>query len=184
MTVKNSSLILPGSAFRGVLLGTAVLAALGGVIVIMAGTAAAHGNPEISVEPNPADFGAEVTVEGEGFEEEDEVSLVLEGVLGERPLGSVTTDSEGVFSLTVTLPSAASPGSYRIRAAGSDDVAVVDVRIREAEGGTAPPAAHETSVDFHGIGATAEVVGFAALGAVLALAGAALLWFPRGERHA
>jgi 5'-nucleotidase len=184
MIVKNRSLILPGGALRAVLVAILVLAALAGGVALKAGSAAAHGNPEISVEPNPADAGGDVTITGEGFEEEDEVSLVLEGVLGETSLGTVTTDSEGAFSTSVTLPEAAGAGSYRIRAAGADDVAIADVRIQEAEGSTAPPAAHEAPIGFHDIDAAGEVAGFAVLAAVLVLVGAALLWFPRGERHA
>lgn len=179
MTVKKYP-----TSFRTVLLATLVLVALGAVSALDVATAGAHGNPEIKVEPNPADSGGEVTIEGEGFEEEDDVSLVLEGVLGEIALETVTTDSEGMFSLTLALPSSASPGSYRIRAVGSDDVAIADVRILEAEGGAGPPAAHETSIGFHGIGPMGEVVGFATLTAVLVLAGAILIWFPRGGRHA
>jgi hypothetical protein len=184
MTVKISSLILPDGAFRAVLVAILVLAALAGGVALKAGTAAAHGNPEINVEPNPADRSGDVTITGEGFEEEDEVSLALEGVLGETSLGTVTTDSEGTFGTSVTLPEAAGPGSYRIRATGADDVAIADVRIQEAESGTAPPAAHEAPIGFHDIDTAGEVAGFAALAAVLVLAGAALLWFPRGERHA
>ena len=171
-------------ALRSILMVVAALLAVGAVIVAGAATAAAHGNPEVKIEPNPATFGGEVTIEGEGFEEDAEISLVLEGVLGEVSLGSVTTDAEGLFSLTVELPSSAAPGSYRVRAAGADDVAVADVRIQEGAGGAAPAAEHAAGVGFHAVDSAAEIAGFAGLAAALVVIGAALVWLPRAKRHA
>ncbi len=184
MTLQDNRLSNRRSVLRDAFLAALCLLAVSAVIVAGSTTARAHGNPTVGVEPNPVAFGGEVTIEGEEFEEDAEVSLVLEGVLGEISLGTVTTDSEGMFSLTVTLPSTAAPGSYRIRAVGPEDVAVADVRIRQGEGGAAPAAAHEAGVGFHGLDSAVEVAGFAALATVLVLAGVALLWLPARERHA
>ena len=183
MTLSNNRLPSREIALRRALLAAVALLAVSAVIA-GATTAGAHGNPTVGVEPNPVAFGGEVTIEGEEFEEETAVSLVLEGVLGEISLGTATTDSEGTFSLTVTLPSSAAPGSYRIRAVGPEDVAVADVRIQEGAGGAAPAAEHEAGVGFHGLDSAAEIAGFAALAAVLVLAGVALLWSPWKERRA
>ena len=183
MTLQDNRLSNRRSVHRVAFLAAAVLLATSAIIVLGVQTAGAHGNPEVSMDPNPAPSGGEVTIEGEGFEEDSEVGLALEGALGEISLGTATTDSEGVFSLTVMLPATAAPGSYRIRAVGPEDVAVADVRILEGEGGAALAGGHEAEVGFHGVGPAAEVVGFAGLAAVLALAGVALLWLPRGERH-
>lgn len=184
MKANTRALIVSGTALSAVLAAAVVLALISLAMTLRVAPVQAHGNPEVKVDPNPADFGGEVTIEGEGFEGEDKVSLILEGVLGETALDTVTTDSEGMFSLTLTLPSSASPGSYRIRAVGSDDVAIADLRIVGAAGGAAPPPVHEAEVNFHGIGATTEVVGFAALAAVAVLAGVALIWLPKEERRA
>ncbi len=183
MIAKNNRMTSCTDALCGVIVAALVLVALAAVIVLAVGKAGAHGNPTVRVEPNPAVFGGEVTIEGEDFEEDAEISLVLEGVLGEVSLGSVTTDAEGLFSLTVELPSSAAPGSHRVRAAGADDVAVADMRIQEGAGGAAPAAEHEAGVDFHRLDSAAEIAGFAALAAVLVLAGVALLWLPWKERH-
>lgn len=172
------------SGFRLHVAAAALASAALVVVAYGADTARAQGNPEINVEPNPAEVEGEVTIDGEGFEEDEEVSLVLQGVLGERSLGAAITDSEGVFSVTVTLPDTAGPGSYRIRAVGSDDVAIADLRIRTPEGAPAPPAAHETSVDFHRAGPTAEIAGLAVLAAALALSGVVLVLLPVRERRA
>lgn len=183
MTLNNNHLTNREKSLRRAVLAALALLAVSAVLVAGTRIAGAHGNPTVRVDPNPVVFGSEVTIEGEEFEEETEVSLVLEGVLGEISLGTVTTDSEGMFSLTVTLPSTAAPGSYRIRAVAPEDVAVVDVRIQEGEGGGAPAAEHEAGVGFHRLDSAAEIVGFAGLAAVLVLVGVALLWLPRGERH-
>ena len=182
MTLNNDHLTYHERPFSRAVLATLALLAVSAVIVGVT-TARAHGNPTVGVEPNPVAFGGDVTIEGEEFEEDAEISLVLEGVLGEISLGNVTTDAEGLFSVTVTLPSTAGPGSYRIRAVGADDVAVADLRILEGEGGAAPAAEHEAGVGFHGLDSPAEIAGFAALAAVLVLAGVALLWLPWKERH-
>lgn len=184
MMRNNDGLANRGRAPRGILLAVVALLAAGAVTVSGATPAAAHGNPEVKIEPNPATFGGEVMIEGEGFEEDAEISLVLEGVLGEVSLGSVTTDAEGLFSLTVELPSSAAPGSYRVRAAGADDVAIADVRILEAEGGTAPAAEHEAGVGFHGVDSAAEIAGFAVLAGAMVLIALLILWFPGKARHA
>lgn len=184
MKMSENRTAVETHALRGALLIAVSLLAISAAIVLAVEAAVAHGNPEVKVEPNPAPFAGDVTIEGEGFEEEAEVSLTLQGVLGEISLGSVTTDSEGMFSLTVDLPSTATPGSYRIRAVGPDDVAIADVRIQEAEGGAAPPAAHETELGFHRGGGTAEIVSFAALAGGMVLLALFILWFPWKERHA
>ena len=184
MTLNNDHMTNRERSLRRAVLAALALLAVSAVLVAGTRIAGAHGNPTVRVDPNPVAFGGEVTIEGEEFEEETEVSLVLEGVLGEISLGTVTTDSEGMFSLTVTLPSTAAPGSYRIRAVAPEDVAVVDVRIQEGEGGAAPAAEHEAGVGFHRLDSALEMAGFGALAGALVVIGAVLLWLPRESRHA
>lgn len=162
----------------------AVMVMASGAAILPVGRAAAHGNPEVTMDPNPAPFSGEVTLEGEGFEEETEVSLFLEGIVGEISLGSATTDDEGAFSISVTLPAGAVPGGYRVRAVTADETAVADVRIVEGESGQAPTAAHELPLGFHRVDSASEIAGFSVLAAALALLAAGLLWLPGREGRA
>lgn len=145
------------------------------LIAIGSSVASAHGNPELIITPNPAAAGATIEIEGEGFEEDEEVSLTLEGVSGDIALGTAATDAEGKFQLNLTLPDAATPGSYRIRAQGGDASALTDFRISQGTGGSQPAAEHEASIGFHREGSIGLVVGLVALAAALAVAGLALL---------
>ncbi len=122
MTLNNNRPPCREIGLRGVLLIALCVVVVSAAFGLGVRAAGAHGNPEVRIEPNPVAFEGEVTIEGEGFEEETAVSLVLEGVLGETSLGTASTDPEGAFAFTVTLPSTAAPGSYRIRAVGHDDV--------------------------------------------------------------
>ena len=177
----------------------ALLAAITLLAVAGARFAYAHGNPEIMVNPNPAPAGSTVTIEGQGFEEDVEVSLSLEGMSGTIALRTAMTDAEGAFHLELTLPNSATPGSYQVRAEGGDDSAVFEFRISQAAGqaeatpthedadGAQPPPErkpvvparpapeHETSIGFHRAGPADEVIGLAALTAVIAIAGGTLL---------
>ena len=184
MTLSTDLVTVRQESLRRLLLAAVSLLVIGAALVLGAAAANAHGNPEVSVEPNPVAYGGEVTIDGVEFEEEIEVSLILEGALGEISLGSATTDSEGMFSLTVALPSTAAPGSYRIRAVGPEGVAIADVRIREAEGGTAPAPEHQAGVGFHRLDSAVEIAGFAGLAIALVVIGAALVWLPRERHHA
>lgn len=135
----------------------------------------AHGNPEITVNPNPAPAGSTITIEGMEFDENDEISLTLEGVTGTIALGMAMTDAEGAFHLEVTLPDTAGPGSYQIKAESSDATALADFRITAAAGGPQPPFEHERALDFHQGGPSSEVIALATVMAVFAAAGVALL---------
>lgn len=159
--------LLPALAATTV--GLVALAAAGG------GLASAHGNPELMITPNPAAAGATIEIDGEGFEEDEEVSLTLEGISGDIALGTAATGAEGDFQLDVTLPDAATPGSYRIRAQSADASALADFRISQPDAGQQPLTEHEASIGFHRVDSAAEVAGLAALAVALAVAGIALL---------
>ncbi len=145
------------------------------VILAGSGLAAAHGNPAITIAPNPAPAGSTVTIGGKEFEEKEEISLVLEGVSGEVALGMATTDAEGSFHTEVTLPDSAGPGSYRIRAESSDATAIADFRIIPGAGGPQTNLEHETSIGFHREGPAGEVIALSIVLAVFAAVGAGLL---------
>lgn len=173
-----------GSGLLRAALAIPLMLAIGGVAVWQIEAALAHGNPEIKVEPNPAPFGGEVTIEGEEFDEDLQISLVLEGISGEVSLGTATTDSEGKFSLTVTLPAAVTAGGYQIKAVGPDEVATADLRVGTSEGGTSPSAEHEASVGFRRVDSAGEVAGLAALAAVMTVLGVLLVRLPGREHRA
>ena len=149
-------------------------------ILAGSGLAAAHGNPEITVTPSPAVAGGNITIDGMGFDENEDVSLVLEGVSGEIALGMVTTDAEGNLHAEGTLPHSAGPGSYRVRASSSDATAIADLEITTGVGAPAATPAHETSIGFHRAGSTTEVIALSAILAVFAVFGLGLvLWRER-----
>lgn len=161
----------------------AMTVALVTLVAVCSRLASAHGNPEIVITPNPAIAGATIEIEGEGFEEDDEVSLTLEGISSDIALGTATTDADGNFQLDVTLPDAATPGSYRIRAQGSDANALSDFRVSQATGGQQPVAEHEASIGFHREESVGLVIGLAGVAALLAVAGLALLLVREKRTH-
>ena len=161
----------------------AMTVAVVALVAVGSGLASAHGNPEIIITPNPAAAGATIEIEGEGFEEDEVVSLTLEGISGDIALGTAATDAEGNFQLNVTLPDAATPGSYRIRAQGADASALADFRISQGAGGSQTAAEHEASIGFHREASTGLVVGLVALAAALAVAGLALLLVREKQTH-
>ncbi len=169
--MKRPNVLLPA-------LAAALLYLLAGTIAAGA-PAAAHGNPQIAVTPNPASAASTVTIKGTEFDENEEVSLVLEGVSGDVALGTARTDAEGSFHVEVALPGTAGAGSYRIRAESSDASAIADFRITVGAGG-AQSAEHGTAIGFHAGGPTREVIGLSAALAVLAILGfGLLLWRER-----
>ena len=160
-----------------------VIVALAALMAVGSRLASAHGNPEIVITLNPAPAGATIEIEGEGFEEDEEVSLTLEGVSGDIALGAATTDAEGRFQLQVTLPDGATPGSYRIRAQGSDASALVDFHISQATAGPQAVAEHEASIGFHRVESVAQFIGLAALAVAMAAAGLVLLLVREKRTH-
>ena len=160
-----------------------VIVALVALIAVGSSVASAHGNPEIVITPNPAPAGATIEIEGEGFEEDEEVLLTLEGISGDIALGTATTDAEGGFHVEVTLPDAAAPGSYRIRAQGSDASALVDFRISQATDGPQAVAEHEASIGFHRVESIAQVISVVALAVAMAAAGLVLLLVREKRTH-
>jgi hypothetical protein len=91
---------------------------------------AACGSPSLSVSPGSATAGGEVTVTGEQFFRScgivggsgtPERDIRVEFVEGEQTasVGIVDADTNGHFSLTVTIPSTATTGAGTIRATGS-----------------------------------------------------------------
>lgn len=134
----------------------------------------AHENPELLVKPNPAPWGGEVDVQGEKFEEEEEVTLTLMGATAQVHLGVVKTDREGRFQFKGQLPHDAHPGNYQLVVRSKDAKAMATIRI-VAGGEEAPLLEHTAGLGFHVSGTAPERAVIAAVVAILALGGVALI---------
>jgi hypothetical protein len=83
----------------------------------------AHGDdPRIELSAEQLNPGAVLDLRGVDFERDAEVILTLVGAPTQIPFGSVLTDGEGIFQLTITLPADLPEGTYVIRAASTDHV--------------------------------------------------------------
>ena len=160
-------------AAKGV--GIALLALAAVMLAITGGRVMAHGNPEIGVKPNPAPAGSTITIEGQEFEENDEISLTLEGISGSLPLATAMADAEGSFHVEVTLPEAAAPGTYQIKAEGSDAIALADLRLTAAPGGGPLAPEHETTLSWHRGGPAEEVIALSIVMAAFVAVGVGLV---------
>ena len=93
--------------------------------LVFARPVSAHGDdPRIEISAERLNPGSVLDVRGVDFEFEEEVVLVLAGPQVEVPLGTVIADTEGIFLLTITLPTELVEGAYVIR--GTTDDHVVD----------------------------------------------------------
>lgn len=86
-----------------------------GVLLISAGTASANPYPPtsgctVSVSDQSVTAGQTTTVTGSGFAANHSVGLTVGGA----SLGSATTDGNGSFSTTVTMPSSLAAGRHQI----------------------------------------------------------------------
>ena len=89
-----------------------------------AGVAFAHGDdPRIAIDVTSLAPGGALTVHGFDFPYEDDVELALRGSTGDAALGSVTTDLDGAFTHTVTVPVDQAPGAFVVVATDSHHVA-------------------------------------------------------------
>jgi hypothetical protein len=70
--------------------------------------------PCITLNPNSGPPGTVVTVEGTGFGGSESVNIVFDA----SNVGSATTDSNGAFSTTISVPLGAVQGSHTVKATG------------------------------------------------------------------
>lgn len=102
-----------------------VLMAAAALFLLFAPPARAHeGGIELTVSPAELASGGQVTVSGEGFAPNATIGLNLTGPGGDADLGSTTTNEEGDFSQTLTIPGAMVPGLYLIRTEGGPEASV------------------------------------------------------------
>lgn len=102
------------------LLGMGVIAVA--AVALGAGPAGAveypPSSPTASVSSSTATPGGTVSVQSSGWQADSSVSLTL--FSDPVSLGSVTADSSGAFSTTVTIPSGTAAGAHRIVLSGTD----------------------------------------------------------------
>jgi hypothetical protein len=90
----------------------------------------AHGDDaRIEVSPERLNPGSVVDIRLVDFEPETEVGLMLLGREADVPLGTVTTDLEGIFLLSVALPADLAEGEYLVRGTTNDNHSVDSPRL-------------------------------------------------------
>lgn len=116
-----------------------VAAAAAGLVLAIGMPVLAHGDeeaPTILVEPVQVNAGGTIVLAGDGLEPQSVRVIDLVGSDVVVPFGAVTTDAEGMFSVTLTVPGHLPAGAYTFEAIGDETVTVsLDV--------TAGPAAVE-----------------------------------------
>lgn len=143
----------------------------------------AHSGDEasgISVEPDQVTTGGTVVLAGRGLEPNSERKINLVGPDVVVPFDTVTTDADGMFSVTLTIPAHLPAGMYRFQAIG-DETFTTDITVTAAAGQAATEPKNEAAAivaprDRSGF-ETAVLVAFVA---VIAILGVLLIW--RAER--
>jgi len=129
----------------------ALLLALSFFLLVASPTLGHGTGAVIEVEPETVTAGGTVTVVGENLEPNDERILILTGADVRLELGTVMTDAEGMFSLSVTIPVHLPGAVYEFQAIG-DETLTAQLNVVAAPGslaGTQPiagePAPRERS---------------------------------------
>lgn len=114
----------------------------------------AHGRDEGAMHPeavlesdrSTVDAGGAIGLRGSQFGADEEYVLELQGALDEHELGTVSSDGEGLFTESVTIPPAVRPGAYQVVALAPDgDIAArLDVTVTAA---AAMPAQEHTEME-------------------------------------
>ncbi len=160
---------------KAVLLFTALVIGVVGVISIGARRAWAHGGAAVAVTPTAAMPGSSITITVEGYEASTPASVTLEGVNGSTPIGTFTTDANGSGSLTATLPASLKAGTYSVKAVGGDDNESAELSVTVAANATSTGATAQTGGAVTYKQPTAQWVGIAVAAGIVALFGFALV---------
>lgn len=134
-------------------------------------TSSAPGGIQVSdTTPQP---GETITVSGQGCQANTPLTVFFDST----QIGSGTTDANGSFSISVTIPSDASPGHHTISVTGANCPGsnVLGIEV------VAPSSASGGGGTLAGTGVA--VVGIGALGVVLLAGGAMMLMAGRRRRH-
>lgn len=88
--------------------------------ILSAGVVLSHGEPTITVQPQVAPPGSQITIIGSDMEDGEIFQITLEGMINTIPLGEASAKQDGDeagFRADFTLPSDLSTGSYTVQAA-------------------------------------------------------------------
>ena len=137
------------------------------------------GEEEIVVEPASVTAGDIVVLAGSGLEPDNERVLVLAGEDLIVEFGTVTTDTEGMFSKELTIPNHLPSGNYELRAIG-DETLTTPLAVTAAAGGAQAPAADAQETIVPRERTPVDLGLLLVLTALVAIAGGLLVW--RAER--
>jgi hypothetical protein len=157
-----------------------VLAVVATIVALAPAAALAHGT-SVSVTGDVRANGP-IAIAGEDFDANDSVRLELrkEGV-APIALGDVAADAAGAFTITIHLPASVSPAIYELAADGRESASTEVTVLPAAAGETSAPLI-QPAASVSNDRSTGEAIGLAVMTAVLALAGAGLLWLSRTHR--
>jgi len=153
-----------------------------GLLVLLGPPAFAHEGEEgsgLSVEPNQFAAGDTVVLAGQGLEPDSERQINLVGPDVIVPFPTVTTDAEGMFTVSLTVPAHLPPGAYTFQAIG-DETLTVDCAITAAAGQEPPTGSQAGDAVTPRERSPLEVALWAGFVVVALGAGALLVW--RAER--
>lgn len=153
-----------------------------GFLVLIGAPVLAHTGEEgsgISVEPSQFAAGATVVLAGQGLEPNTERQINLVGPDVIVPFGNVTTDAEGMFAVTLTIPGHLPAGTYTFQAIG-DETLTAQCTVTAAAGQAPPEPKNEAvAVVTTRERSPLEIAAWAVL--VLAILGAGFLLAGRAE---
>jgi len=154
------------------------------LLLVNVSPAGAHPEATLESDRSTVAAGGSIALHGSEFGGVGTYALSLQGVLNEYALGEATSDGEGRFQLTITVPVDVRPGSYQVVALASDgDVAArLDLLVSAAAampmdadehadmGGAAMPAQAATAEEIQ-IERDRSGIEWAAIGLVIGVAG-------------
>ena len=122
----------------------------------------------VSVSTTTPAPGASLAISGSGFEPGETISLVFHST--PTSLGSVTADSSGAFSTSVTIPAGAS-GSHEIVGTGLTSGAVATIALDVGGSSSSSSGSGSSGLSDTGV----AVIGIGAVGVVLLVGGGLLM---------
>lgn len=94
-------------------------------ILIFAIPVLVYAQPKVTINPPKGEPAAVISIEGKGFQPEEEIDIVItldEGEkvgLGTEKVDIIKTDANGVFSVKSGIPINAKPGKHKIEIVGN-----------------------------------------------------------------
>lgn len=158
------------------------------ILLVPSRIARAHGQPVITVQPQVASAGSQITLTGSEMEPGEVFAVSLEGINGSIPLGNATTTGEGEevgFEVVFTIPANTPPGSYAVRAATDQgEKAEVDLTVTDptTQASSGPATIQEPSGAQHIIDRSKSLVQVIGAAIVALLSGLVGLWLVLARR--